>query len=333
MYLYNLNDMIRNKNLYLRIFLLVLLIVLASPAQLWAIDQKSYFSVTKFDLKNTSPEEAAKKKKENSPLNKDLIYRVAFGRVDDVKLLLQQGADPDAKNAVGLPVVVIATIRKDEDAPKILSALLKGGANVNATEPNGNVAVVEAVKGGRPDVLQILIDNHAVLSFAHDPNGIDLRTMAEKRGNLDILDIVNAGLDREKDQIEALRSKENFINLVQQYSFLNCSSEYLNFYIANQPAGVNMVEFNKVITGNTNEIADIARKIKLIFKMADSELDQIQLTSRRSIVQNLQYYQTNQNRELNGIGTDQDLNTRCWKIAKNWNARNLNQDQYKINLQ
>ena len=112
---------------------------------------------------------------------------------------------------------------------------------------------------------------------------------------------------------------------------LSCANEYLNFYISNQPKGVNMVAFNNVITSNTSEINDKSGQIRMLFKMKNSELQQIQKLARSQIIAQLNYYETNQNRELNGVGTDSDLNERCWKIAKKWNASKLNLDQYRLN--
>jgi len=324
--------MIRNKNQIfgwlLGFFGLVLLALLAMPERAQAVDEKSYFAVTKFNFQG-----ADKPKTVDASLSPDLIYRVAFGKVDDVQFLLDKGADPESKNSAGLPVLLIATIRKDQQAPKIVAALLKAGANINRVSPDGNVAVLEAVKGGRPDVLQILIDHRAVLGLVRDRDGNDLLTIAENRGNLEIVNILNAGLENEKDKIQDLKSEDNFIKMVQEYAFLSCASEYLNFYISTQPEGVDMVKFNNVITGNNDEILSTAAKIKMLFRMNNKELGDIQGEARSEIVSALKFYETNENRALNGVGTDDDLNNRCEKIAKKWNASKIDQQQYKLNMQ
>src|SRR6202012_258736 len=105
----------------------------------------------------------------------------------------------------------------------------------------------------------------------------------------------------EKDKLQGLRSEDNFIKLVQQYAFLSCANEYLNFYISTQPKGINMVAFNKVITGNGDEIDDTAGKIKMLFRMNGGELRDIQASARDQIVSQLKFYETNENRELNGV--------------------------------
>ena len=287
-------------------------------------EEKNYFRAGREELK-------AETKKYDPVLSDKLIYRVAFGKADDVKILLEKGADPHAKNIADIPVLQIAVVRKDDEAPGIVKNLINGGANVNAVSKNGNTAVLEAVKNGRADILQILIDAHAVLGLVRDAQGYDLLSIAESRGNLDIVKILHAGLDAEKDKLEALKSQGNFINLIQQYAYLSCANEYLNFYISNQPGTVNMVAFNKVITGNSEEIGQTSGQLKMLFKMNNAELLQIQNSSRGQVLARLKYYETNQNRELNGIGTDEDLNNRCWKIARKWNASKMNLEQYRQN--
>ena len=133
--------------------------------------------------------------------------------------MLDKGADPGAKNIADVPVLTIAAVRKDDEAPAIVKELIDAGANVNRVGKDGDVAVLEVVKNGRPDVLQILIDRQAVLGLVHDSEGNDLLSIAEKRGNLDIVKILNAGLESEKDKIQNLKSVDNFINLIQQYAF------------------------------------------------------------------------------------------------------------------
>ena len=301
----------------------LLAVIFICGSQVWAAEGKNYFADG-----NVAP----KANLYDAKLGKDLVYRTAFGRAGDVQILLDQGANPQSRNIADVPVLLIAIARKDAEAPKIVESILKAGANVNSVSKTGDVAVLEAVKNGRPDILQILIDHHAVLSVVHDVDGSDLLSIAEARGNLDIVKILNAGLENEKDKFQSLRSEENFINLIQQYAFLSCANEYLNFYISDQPKNINMVAFSDVISGNSNEIADIGGQIKMLFKTSNAELQQIQSAARGEIVGRLNNYETNENRALNGVGTDDDLNGRCRKIAAKWNANRLNLKQYRQSI-
>ncbi len=321
--------MFGNKNSYLPCVALFLVAILTLPAQAKVVShnsvEKSYFSST-----NASDESA---KSTDPQLNNDLVYRVAFGRAEDVKILLDQNADPNTVNPANIPVLIIAIIRKDDEAPKIVKYLIKAGAKVNVATADGNMPIIEAVKNGRTDILQLLIDNKAVLGGITDAQGHDLQTLAENRADLQIISVLNAGMDSEKEKLQALKSQDNFIRLVQEYSYLNCANEYLNFYLTTEPQKVDALKFDKIITKNSDDIDDTARKIKLIFKMGDAELQTIKVNSRQEIIARLQYYETNANRELNGFGTDDDLNKRCMVIAKKWDLKNLNKGQYELNTQ
>lgn len=314
--------MITNK---ITIFVAFLLTVFSVST--YAEESKSYFEAA------SGIPSSKKGKTYDETLTPDLVYRVAFGRASDVQILLDKNANPEARNTAGIPVLLIATIRKDEEAPKIAHALIKAGANVNKVAQNGNMAVIEAVRNGRPDVLQVLIDNRAVLAMVRDSENKTLLEIAEIRSNLEIVKILNAGLEKEKDKIQALKSQSNFIKLVQQYAFLSCANEYLNFYISTQSKDVNMVAFNDVITANSNELSETSNFLQSLFRMDVRELRAIQGVARGAIIKQMNYYETNQNRELNGIGTDADLNKRCTKIAQTWNAKTMNKDQYNRNVE
>lgn len=326
--------MIGNKNSYLRLTLPVLLALLVAPAQALAMDTDGYSAVTKFNLEShLSEEEREKERRANSPHNVDLIYRVAFGRAADVVQLLKQGADANMKNETGYSVLMTAITRKDEQAEPITRALLLYGANPNLSVIGGGYPVTEVVKSGRADVLKALIENRAALTYAVDEQGRDLKTLAETRGDQAILDVLNPALELEKSQIVTLKSPESFIKLIQEYAFLNCANEYLNYYISTSPENVDMTKFNKIVASNAEEIGNSSRRIKFTFKITDKELLQIGQSSKREVVRKLEAYENNHNRKINGVGTDKDLNNRCWKIAKNWNLRNLNRDSYKRYVQ
>ena len=270
-------------------------------------------------------------KKIDDSLTPDLIYRVAFGRADDVAILLKQNADPNARNDARIPVLIIAVVRKDDEAPNIVKYLLAAGANVNVLGPQNNVPVLEAVKSGRPDVLQLLIDSGAVLAGVFDGQGQDLLTVAETRGDYQIISSLNAGLANEKDKINAMKSPASFVKMVQHYAYLNCANEYLNYFLSTQSEKVDPVKFDKIISNNNDEIEAGGKRIKYIFKMGDKELGKIKYQARQGIVNDLHSLGGERNSEFNGVGTDADLDRRCTAVAGHWNLESLNTTQYDAN--
>jgi ankyrin repeat protein len=82
--------------------------------------------------------------------------------VETVKRLIRQGADVNARNARGWPVLVSAA---SAGHVEITGLLLQAGASVNEKEPsNGGTALFWAAFKGHPDVVKLLLDNKA------DPN-------------------------------------------------------------------------------------------------------------------------------------------------------------------
>ena len=298
--------MMKIKNL----IMLILLCCFMSPSALGAIKQEK-----KFD----------------SSLTPDLIYRVAFGRADDVGILLKQNADPNARNDARIPVLIIAVVRKDDESPNIVKYLLANGANVNILGPQNNTPVLEAVKAGRPDVLQLLIDGGAVLAGVYDVNGQDLLTLAQNRGDYQIISTLNAGIAAEKDRFNAMKSPESFVKMVQRYAYLSCANEYLNYYLSIEADKVDPVKFDKIISSNNDEIDAQGRRIKYIFKMGDKELGGIKLKARQAIINDLKSLGSSHNQEFNGVGTDEDLNKRCTAVAARWDLQSLDKDQYNVN--
>ncbi|HON51272.1 MAG TPA: ankyrin repeat domain-containing protein, partial [Candidatus Sumerlaeota bacterium] len=63
-----------------------------------------------------------------SIINNKLIQAVNRGNFSSVQKLLVQGADANAKNKAGVPVLILATTKCDE---KIVELLLEKGADAN----------------------------------------------------------------------------------------------------------------------------------------------------------------------------------------------------------
>lgn len=75
-------------------------------------------------------------------LDQPLVKAVQQDDSGRVGKLIEQGADPDARDAAGTPVLVIAARR---GRPDIVEALLQAGAQVNARGPHGETALRSAV--------------------------------------------------------------------------------------------------------------------------------------------------------------------------------------------
>ena len=69
------------------------------------------------------------------------------GHVDIVRLLLEAGADPNAHDADGTPLLIEATWRRHVE---VVQLLVDAGADPNAPAPNGDTALSEATWRGYP---------------------------------------------------------------------------------------------------------------------------------------------------------------------------------------
>ena len=78
------------------------------------------------------------------------------GHTKIVKLLLDAGADANAKTNYDLTVLMFASLR---GYPEIVSLLLDSGADVNAKNNDGDTALTKTSKRGQTEIVK-LIENH-----------------------------------------------------------------------------------------------------------------------------------------------------------------------------
>jgi len=75
--------------------------------------------------------------------------------VQVVKLLLDAGADPNAIDKEGIPIMEAAFTRGDEN---IVAHLIKAGASIKGTDATGNSLIVLATFTGNIKIVQLMLD-------------------------------------------------------------------------------------------------------------------------------------------------------------------------------
>jgi serine/threonine-protein phosphatase 6 regulatory ankyrin repeat subunit B len=94
-----------------------------------------------------------------------LIIASSIGHIEIVEVLLNNGADVNAKNNCGNTALIIAS---SEGHIKIVEMLLKKGANLDASNNLNMTALMTASENGHKEVVEMLLDN-----------GPDMKTIEE----------------------------------------------------------------------------------------------------------------------------------------------------------
>ncbi len=77
---------------------------------------------------------------------------------DSVQMLLTAGANPNAADSAGTPVLIWAS---QNSTRRIVDLLLEAKANISAKDAIGRTALMAAARGHRTDILKILVEHQA----------------------------------------------------------------------------------------------------------------------------------------------------------------------------
>ena len=130
-------------------------------------------------------------------INQDIFTAVAVGNLDQVKSLLNQGADVNAKGPGGLPVLTIAAMDGQTDVVKLL---LEKGADVNAESGNGGTALIYAAMRGRANVAEMLLAHGADVNAKSDTGNTAIM-WANKKQHADVVKVLIAHGAKETDAV------------------------------------------------------------------------------------------------------------------------------------
>ncbi len=118
-----------------------------------------------------------------------MICAASEGHADCVRLLLDGGADHEARDKKGLTALLCAAGEGHTDCVRLL---LDGGANVEAKDKNGLTALIGAASNGNTDCVRLLMDRGANQE-AKDDEGLTALMYAAFGGRADFVRLL---LDR-----------------------------------------------------------------------------------------------------------------------------------------
>ncbi len=152
---------------------------------------------------------------EKKELNERLIKAAMHGKVEDVELLLDRGADINHKDQFGSTALLDAAIHGDA---KIVELLLNRGADVHHRSTFwGDTALFKAAIFGFPEIVELLLDRGA--DIHHQDNfGNTALIDATRSGKVEIVKLL---LDRGADIHHQSASGETAFSIAAECGYSN----------------------------------------------------------------------------------------------------------------
>jgi ankyrin repeat protein len=125
------------------------------------------------------------------PSSDKLIESIKNDKIEEVKILLDKGANVNAVDKSGLTALMIAAMNGNID---IVNMLLEKKADINATTKTKKTALIWATISGQTDIVKLLLDKGVILNpnivNSADKNGMTLLMFAAYGGFEDIVELL-----------------------------------------------------------------------------------------------------------------------------------------------
>jgi hypothetical protein len=248
----------------------------------------------------------------------ELVYRVRFGRYDDIKLLLNNDADPNTITSKGDPLLSLAVTRHDDEAAKIVQLLLDAGAKPDVPDRTGTLPIMVAAMNGDKQIIISLIKAGADFRVKTS-DGTPVVEVARHSGTPEAGDPIQEALDRDEAYSKSLRTQGRYENLMRRYTMSNCIYQYWNYYLL---SGQNTAEDHRTkerIAQANTDIRKLVREIQTYYPGTRSlTLQELSAGAMQRIRSELDDLISNRNREEHGIGKKEDVETRCKAITNSF---------------
>lgn len=138
---------------------------------------------------------------EQQKLNMNLIEKLQLDNpsIQDIKLLLERGANPNIKHPFVNPYTTITNVIKTKEGPEILKLLLEYGLDANLQDVqgynNGDALLHFVINLKSLDLVKLLINHHALINLQNN----DKETPLIKAVNRKNIEIVNYLLEKDAE--------------------------------------------------------------------------------------------------------------------------------------
>jgi hypothetical protein len=250
-------------------------------------------------------------------LNEELAYRVRFSKAADVKILLDNKADANYVNNLGIPMVAVAVSRKDNDALPVLKELVKGGADVNQGGGSNQYPIILAIRDNNLEIVKYLAKEKHVNMRVKDLNGLMPLEIAEYNANDAIIDIVKAEKKRQDAILKQLKSPERRNKIMQKWANLYCEKVYLEHYFTVKLDKKTPEEIRATLEKYPPQFDAIIDDLRKNFYVNVKDFVKYvnNFVKPRLYVQFRKMISNRMRRKL-GFGTAEDMKARCDKIVE-----------------
>lgn len=123
----------------------------------------------------------------------DIFNAARTNNISELRTYITQKIDVNQANSRGFSPLILAIYNNSQEAAKLL---LENGANPNAQDVSGNNAIMGAIFKGHNDMVKLLIDNEANVNQVNY-NGANSLIFAATFGNKDVAKmLLEAGADK-----------------------------------------------------------------------------------------------------------------------------------------
>ncbi len=247
----------------------------------------------------------------------ETVYRLQMGNQKDVMFLVEKLGNPNSTDRAGWPLLAIAASRTDQEAMRIVKALVDAGADINFGGANNFYPIIYAVQNNNLEIVKYLLDSGANYRVT-DAHGMRLVDYARQSGNREITRMIEEAVDNDILNLARMRSPGNRDEQTYQLAYNACALQYYSFYYHSKQDPIPEAEQQKTLGIYKKKVSDSMGELVAIFKIPSRGVTEVYQESQAQMFSELEGLISNRWRRQKGVGQDGDMDARCSRIAEPW---------------